>query len=101
MLGASRWQTFQRVLLPALLPAMLTGFALSLARGLGEYGSVVFVSGNLPKKTEIAAVLIVAKLEENNYAQATAIAVVLLAISLSLLVVINLLERWTKRHYCV
>ncbi len=99
LLGANRWQTFRRVLLPAMLPAVLTGFALSLARALGEYGSVVFVSGNIPYKTEIAAVLIVSQLEQFHYAEATAIAVVLLAMSLALLVVINLLERWTKRYY--
>lgn len=99
LLGASRWQTFRRVLLPAVLPALITGFALSLARGLGEYGSVVFVSGNKPFKTEIAAVLIVSQLESFHYAEATAIAVVLLALSLSLLVAIHVLERWTKRFY--
>lgn len=99
LLGASRWQTFRRVLLPAVLPALVTGFALSLARGLGEYGSVVFVSGNKPFKTEIAAVLIVSQLESFHYAEATAIAVVLLALSLSLLVAIHVLERWTKRFY--
>lgn len=95
-LGASRWQTFRRVLLPSLMPAIITGFALAFARGLGEYGSVVFVSGNLPYKTEIAPVLIVAALEEFNYAQAAAIAVVLLLMSLSMLVVINVLERRSK-----
>jgi sulfate transport system permease protein len=89
------------VLAPSLYPAMITGFALSLARGLGEYGSVVFVSGNLPFKTEIAAVLIVARLEENSYAEATAIAVVLLAMSLTMLFSIHMLERWSKRHYCL
>ena len=99
LLGASRWQTFMRVIVPTLLPALITGFALSLARGLGEYGSVVFVSGNLPFKTEIASVLIVAKLEEFAYAEATAIAVVLLVMSFSLLVLINLLERWSRGHY--
>jgi len=99
LLGASRLQTFLRVLLPALLPALVTGFALSLARGLGEYGSVVFVSANKPFETEIAPVLIVARLEEFAYAEATAIAVVLLIISFALLVAINLLERWSKRHY--
>ncbi len=95
-LGAGRWQTFRRILLPAMYPALITGFALGFARGLGEYGSVIFVSGNMPFKTEIAPVLIVAKLEEFNYAEATAIAVVLLAASFVMLVVINLLERWTK-----
>jgi len=95
-LGAGRWQTFRRVLLPALYPALVTGFALSFARSLGEYGSVVFVSGNMPFKTEIAPVLIVAKLEEFNYAEATAIATVLLLFSFIVLIVINLLERWSK-----
>jgi len=95
-LGASRLQTFRRVILPTLLPALTTGFALAFARGLGEYGSVVFVSGNIPFKTEIAPVLIVAALESFNYGQAAAIAVVLMAMSLSLLVLINVLERWSK-----
>ena len=98
-LGASRWQTFCRVIVPTLLPALITGFALSLARGLGEYGSVVFVSGNLPFKTEIASVLIVANLESNRIAEAAAIAVVLLLMSFTLLVLINLLERWSRGHY--
>ena len=97
LLGASRGQTFWRVIFPTLLPALITGFALSLARGLGEYGSVVFVSGNMPFKTEIAPVLIVARLEEFAYAEATAIAVVLLVISFAMLVLINLLERWSSR----
>jgi len=95
-LGASRLQTFGRVILPMLLPAIVTGFALAFARGLGEYGSVVFVSGNMPFRTEIAPVLIVASLESFNYNQAAAIAVVLLGMSLAVLVVINLLERWSK-----
>ena len=97
-LGASRWQTFRRVLWPPLLPALLTGFALALARALGEYGSVVFVSGNRPFRTEIAPVLIVARLEEHAYAEATAVAVVLLSLSFALLVTVNLLERWSKRY---
>lgn len=97
-LGASRLQTFTRVIFPTLLPAVVTGFALAFARGIGEYGSVVFVSGNMPYKTEIAPVLIVASLEAFSYRQAAAIAVVLLLISFSLLIAINLLERWTKRH---
>jgi sulfate transport system permease protein len=97
-LGASRFQTFARVIVPTLLPAVVTGFALAFARGIGEYGSVVFVSGNMPYKTEIAPVLIVASLEAFSYRQAAAIAVVLLLISFSLLVAINFLERWTKRH---
>jgi sulfate transport system permease protein len=95
-LGATRWQAFRRVILPPLYPALITGFALAFARSLGEYGSVVFVSGNMPYKTEIAPVLIVARLEEFAYGEATAIAVVLLVISFSMLVLINLLERWSK-----
>ena len=97
-LGASRWQTFIRVLAPPLLPALFTGFALAFARALGEYGSVVFVSGNRPYRTEIAPVLIVARLEGFAYAEATAIAVVLLVLSFAVLVLINLLERWSKRY---
>jgi sulfate transport system permease protein len=97
-LGATRWQTFRRILLPPLAPALLTGFSLALARALGEYGSVVFVSGNMPYKTEIAPVLIVARLEEFRYGEATAIALVLLLASFVLLAVINLLERWSKRY---
>jgi sulfate transport system permease protein len=96
-LGASRWQTFLRIILPALSPAIVTGFALTFARGLGEYGSVVFVSGNMPFKTEIAPVLIVASLESFKYAEAAAIGVVLLSLSLGMLVLINMLERWSKR----
>jgi sulfate transport system permease protein len=93
-LGAGRWQTFHRVLLPALVPACATGFALAFARALGEYGSVVFISGNMPGKTEIAPVLIVGKLEQYDYAGAAAIAVVMLAFSFVMLVAINLLQRW-------
>lgn len=98
-LGANRLQTFWRVILPTLFPALITGFALSFARSLGEYGSVVFVSGNKQFKTEIAPVLIVARLEEFAYAEATAIAVMLLVLSFGMLIVINLLERWSKRIY--
>lgn len=97
-LGASRWQTFQKVLFPALWPSLLTGFALSFARGLGEYGAVVFVSGNKPFETEIAPVLIVAKLEQFAYAEATAVALVLVAGSLLSLAVINWLERRSQRY---
>jgi len=97
-LGATRGQTFVRVIIPSLLPAIVTGFALAFARGLGEYGSVVFVSGNMPFKTEIAPVLIVAALEEFKYREAAAIAVVLLVASLAMLVLINLLERRSKGH---
>ena len=77
-LGASRWQTFRRVILPAVLPALLTGFALAFARAVGEYGSVIFIAGNMPMKTEIAPLLIITKLEQYDYAGATAIAVVML-----------------------
>jgi sulfate/thiosulfate transport system permease protein len=96
-LGATRWQTFRRVLLPPLVPALSTGFALAFARALGEYGSVIFVSGNMPFRTEIAPKLIVERLEEFAYAEATAIAVVLLGASFLMLIPINLLERWSKR----
>ena len=97
-LGGTRWQTFRHVVLPTLYPALITGFALAFARGVGEYGSVVFVSGNMPYKTEIAPILIVARLEEFAYGEATAIAVVLLVISFSLLILINRLERWSMLH---
>lgn len=97
-LGATRWQTFRNVIFPTLLPALITGFALAFARGVGEYGSVVFISGNMPYKTEIAPILIVARLEEFAYGEATAIAVVLLVLSFAMLVVINQLERWSTRH---
>ncbi len=97
-LGATRWQTFVRVLLPSLMPGLMTGFALAFARGLGEYGSVMFVSGNMPFRTEIAPVLIVTRLDEFAYAEATAIAVVLMAGSLGSLGVINWLERRSSRH---
>lgn len=98
LLGASRWQIFRRVLLPALAPSLLAGFALSFARALGEYGSVVFISGNKPFRTEIAPVLIVARLEEFAYAEATAIAAVLLVFSFAMLILINLLERRSLRY---
>ena len=97
-LGATRWQTFRSVILPTLRPALITGFALAFARGVGEYGSVVFISGNMPYKTEIAPILIVARLEEFAYGEATAIAVVLLIISFAMLILINRLERWSLRH---
>jgi sulfate transport system permease protein len=92
-LGANRWQTVTRVVLPALYPALSTGFALTLARGVGEYGSVVFISANKPFQTEIAPVLILSQLDQFRYAEATAIATVLLLISFSLLIAINYLER--------
>ncbi|MCW0180510.1 MAG: sulfate ABC transporter permease subunit CysT [Zavarzinia sp.] len=95
-LGASRLSTFTRVIFPALLPALTTGFALAFARAVGEYGSVIFIAGNIPMVSEIAPLLIVTKLEEYNYAGAAAIAVVMLAISFVLLLVINLLQRWNQ-----
>lgn len=97
-LGATRLQTFGRVILPAIAPALLTGFALALARGIGEYGSVIFIAGNMPMKTEIAPLLIVVKLEQYDYAGAAAIAVVMLVISFAMLLVLNLLQRWARRH---
>jgi sulfate transport system permease protein len=100
LLGAGRWQIFRRVIFPALVPAMLTGFALAFARGLGEYGSIVFISGNMPYRTEIAAFLVVSRLEEggpNSYKEATAIATVLLTASFLMLVVINRLEARSRR----
>jgi sulfate transport system permease protein len=97
-LGASRWQTFRRVLIPALAPAILTGFALSFARAIGEYGSVVFISGNMPMRTEVVPLLIMSKLEQFDYAGATAIAVVMLAVSFALLLGVNLLQRWSRRR---
>jgi sulfate transport system permease protein len=96
VLGASRWQTFHRVILPAIVPAALTGFALSFARALGEYGSVVFISGNMPLRTEIAPLLIMTRLEQFDYVGAAAIATVLLGASFVLLVVINRLQAWTR-----
>ncbi len=91
-LGASRWQVFRRVMLPAFRPALLTGFALAFARGLGEYGSVVFISGNLPMKTEIAPLMIIAKLEQYDYAGAAAIAVAMLVASFLILFAINFIQ---------
>ncbi len=97
-LGANRWQTVTRVILPEVLPALLTGFALSFARALGEYGSVVFVSGNMPMRTEITPLLIITKLEQYDYRGATAIAVVMLVASFLLLLLINLLQKWSSRR---
>ena len=96
-LGAPRWQTFTRVIFPTVAPALLTGFALAFARAIGEYGSVVFISGNMPMKTEIAPLLIMTKLEQYDYAGATAIALVLLVVSFALLVLINVLQ-WLGRR---
>jgi sulfate transport system permease protein len=98
-LGASRGQTFWRVILPMVLPALLTGFALSFARALGEYGSVVFISGNMPMKTEITSLLIITKLEQYDYAGATAIAVVMLLTSFVILLSINVIQWWAARGY--
>jgi len=98
-LGANRWQTITRVILPELVPALLTGFALSFARALGEYGSVVFISGNMPMRTEIVPLLIITKLEQYDYRGATAIAVVMLVSSFVLLLVINLLQKWSRRYH--
>jgi sulfate/thiosulfate transport system permease protein len=97
-LGATRLQTFRRVTLPALWPAVITGFTLAFARALGEYGSVVFISGNMPMKTEITPLLIMTKLEQYDYAGATAIAVVMLTISFALLLVVNRLQAWSGRR---
>jgi len=93
-LGASRFQTFLRVIVPTIFPALLTGFALAFARALGEYGSVVFISGNMPGRTEITSLLIITKLEQYDYAGATAIAVVMLVVSFTILLSINLVQWW-------
>lgn len=93
-LGASEVQTFKRVILPALWPALLTGFALAFARAVGEYGSVIFIAGNMPMKSEIAPLLIITKLEQYDYAGATAIAVVMLVLSFGLMLCINALQGW-------
>ena len=97
-LGASRWQTWRRVIFPILMPAVLTGFALAFGRALGEYGSVIFIAGNMPMKTEIAPLLIITKLEQYDYAGATGIALVMLAASFVLLLGINSLQWWSRWH---
>jgi sulfate transport system permease protein len=97
-LGASPAQTFLRVILPTVLPALLTGFALAFARAVGEYGSVIFIAGNLPMVSEIAPLIIITKLEQYDYAGATSIAVVMLVASFALLLAINLLQWWSRRH---
>ena len=97
-LGASRFQTIRRVILPAILPAVITGFALAFARAIGEYGSVVFIAGNIPMQTEITPLLIITKLEQYDYVGATALAVVMLMISFFMLLVINLLQWWANRR---
>jgi sulfate transport system permease protein len=98
-LGAGRARTFVKVILPTLTPALLTGFALALARGVGEYGSVIFIAGNLPYETEIAPLLIVIRLEEFDYAGAIAIAIAMLGVSFAMLLAINLLQVWSRRRY--
>lgn len=97
-LGASRWQTFKRIVLPILTPALLTGFALAFARAVGEYGSVIFIAGNIPMVSEITPLMIITKLEQYDYAGATAIASVMLLISLVLLLAINGLQSWTAKR---
>ena len=97
-LGADRWQTFRLVILPILLPALTTGFALAFARALGEYGSVIFIAGNLPMVSEITPLMIISKLEQYDVPGATAIAVVMLAMSFVMLLVINLLQAWTRKR---
>jgi sulfate transport system permease protein len=97
-LGATRWQTFTKVIFPILTPALLTGFALAFARALGEYGSIIFIAGNMPMVSEITPLLIITKLEQYDYAGATAIAVVMLMMSFVLLLAINLLQAWTRKR---
>lgn len=97
-LGANRWQTITKVILPILFPALLTGFALAFARGVGEYGSVIFIAGNQPYKTEIAPLMIISRLEEYDYTGATTIAVVMLVLSFAILFLINLVQAWASRR---
>ena len=97
-LGANRWQTITKIILPILFPAVLTGFALAFARGIGEYGSVIFIAGNQPYKTEIAPLMIISRLEEYDYAGATTIAVVMLILSFAILFLINLVQAWVSRR---
>ena len=98
-LGANRWHSWRRVIFPELLPAVLTGFALAFARAIGEYGSVVFISGNMPMQTEITPLLIMTKLAQFDYTGATALAVAMLAMSFTLLFIINLLQWWSRARY--
>ncbi len=97
-LGATRWQIFRHVIFPAILPALLTGFAMAFARAIGEYGSVIFIAGNMPMVSEITPLVIIGKLEQYDYAGATAVAVVMLVISFVMLLVINALQAWQRRH---
>lgn len=98
-LGANRWQTFYKIILPAIWPALLTGFSLAFARAVGEYGSVIFIAGNMPMISEITPLMIITKLEQYDYAGATAIAVVMLVISFILLLLINLLQWWSNHRH--
>ncbi len=98
-LGANRWQTFQRVIFPALIPSLLTGFALAFARAIGEYGSVVFISGNMPFRTEITPLLIMSRLEQFDYAGAAALGTVMLGFSFILLLLINALQHWSHQRH--
>ncbi len=100
-LGAGRITTFRKVILPAISPALATGFALAFARGVGEYGSVIFIAGNMPYHTEIAPLLIVVQLEQFDYGSATAIACVVLAVSFLALLAINLVQHWARRRMIV
>jgi sulfate transport system permease protein len=97
-LGANRWQTLSRVIFPVLLPSILTGFALSFARGVGEYGSIIFIAGNMPMVSEITPLLIITKLEQFDYRGATAIACVMLLASFLMLLIVNLLQKWSRRY---
>jgi sulfate transport system permease protein len=97
-LGATRWQTFSRVILPTILPALMTGFAMAFARAIGEYGSVVFIAGNVPMESEIVPLVIIGKLEQYDYAGATAVATVMLIASFLMLLAINGLQAWQRRH---
>jgi sulfate transport system permease protein len=96
-LGASRWQTFRHVLFPVIVPSILTGFALAFARAVGEYGSIIFIAGNMPMVSEITSLLIITKLEQYDYSGATAIALVMLVASFIMLLMINVLQRWSRK----
>jgi len=97
-LGATRWQTFTRVILPSIIPALLTGFAMAFARAVGEYGSVIFIAGNMPMVSEITPLIIIGKLEQYDYAGATAVALVMLVVSFILLLIINALQAWQRQR---
>jgi sulfate transport system permease protein len=97
-LGATRWQTFSKVIFPAIFPALLTGFALAFARAIGEYGSVIFIAGNIPMVSEITPLLIITKLEQYDYPGANALAVSMLVVSFLILFLINAIQRWSQRR---